>query len=428
MHLLKLPRLGQTMESGTITTWYQEQGQEFDEEDLLYEVETDKMTTEVEAKDSGVLLRMLVPENVEVDVGTILAVVGERGATATEDEVERFLEEQGLAGESVARPGADSASGTETSAAADAELGDASSEVSNGTRTVRVSTDDDLDGSSCSNRVDQGDGRVHAVPKARAIAAERGIDLREVSGSGQDGTIRVRDLDNFSGRDSQPGEPRIANRVPLTGVTRAMADSMTRSWTQVPQFVQQISADASALAARLKRLRFEGETVTYTDLLIGAVGAAATEVPEVNASVTDDEIVRYADVNVSVAMASQNGLMVPVVRDAGRLPIGDIARETKRLAQSVDTGKVGIEDSSNGTISLSNLGAYGVDTGTPLVNAPQTATVFVGSIGDQVVAVGGIPVVQLRVNIAVAFDHRSVDGMTAARFTAALKTRIEAGG
>jgi pyruvate dehydrogenase E2 component (dihydrolipoamide acetyltransferase) len=220
----------------------------------------------------------------------------------------------------------------------------------------------------------------------------------------------------------------VAERIPVRGIGKAMAEAMTRSWSQVPQFVQQVSLDATALTARLKRLRYEGVPVTYTDLLVAAVASTASEVPAVNATFAGEEIVRYADVNVSIAVATDRGLLVPVVRRAHELSIGDIAATTKGLAERAKAGSLTSDDMSDGTITVSNLGAFGIDTGTPIVNAPQSAIVFVGSLSDQPVVVNGAVTVRSRLNVAVAYDHRVVDGMAAATFTSALKARLEAGG
>jgi pyruvate dehydrogenase E2 component (dihydrolipoamide acetyltransferase) len=148
----------------------------------------------------------------------------------------------------------------------------------------------------------------------------------------------------------------------------------------------------------------------------------------VNASFAGEEIVRYADVDVAVAVATDRGLLVPVVRRAQELSIGQVADTTKSLAERARAGKLGADELTGGTITLSNLGAFGIDTGTPIINAPQSALVFVGTMSDQPTVVSGAIVVQPRLNVAVAYDHRVLDGMTAARFSAALRTRLEAGG
>jgi pyruvate dehydrogenase E2 component (dihydrolipoamide acetyltransferase) len=403
MYVVKLPRLGQTMESGIITAWHVHEGQEFTEGDPLYEVETDKMTSEVEAKQSGRLARILVSPDDDVPVGTLLAIAQEAGEELSDRDIASFLAEQGQPLPATSEPDRPEVAATEGPAAVDPVP----------------------HGPSSSG------GSVRAVPKARWLAKEVGIDLATVRGSGVDGTVRVADLPSASPNGAPAvyvGPPRVAERIPLRGVSKSMAEAVSRSWREIPQFVQQTNLDATALRARLKRLRYEGTAVTYTDLVIAAVGQTAVDVPQINSTFGGEEILRFSDVNVSFAVASDRGLVVPVVRQANRLSIADVARKTKELAAKAKDGKLTAEDAGDGTITVSNLGAFGIDTGTPLVNAPQSAIVFVGSLRDEAVVVDGQIVVQPRMNIAVAYDHRVVDGMTGAQFTSALKDRLEAGG
>jgi pyruvate dehydrogenase E2 component (dihydrolipoamide acetyltransferase) len=435
MHIVRLPRLGQTMESGIITLWCVEEGASFAIGDPLYEVETDKMNTEVEAKQDGVLVRIIAPSgNLDVPVGAVLAVIAAPHEVVDEAAIDELL----ASGPAVVVE-------DEDEPAPDAEATSEAQPAHAPEPPVVVEAPEQ--------------GSVLAVPKARALAKSRGIDLAEVEGSGENGVIRVLDVVAASkARDvatpvcdvspppaparvaSQPalaarpaadgyvGEPRVSARIPVRGVARSMAETMARSWPQVPQFVQQISLDATALAARLKRLRYEGLAVTYTDLLVSAVAQTAVEVPQVNASFAGDEIVQYHDVNVSIAVATDRGLLVPVVRQASTLAIAEVAATTRSLAERGREGQLTSDDMSGGTITVSNLGAFGIDTGTPIVNAPQCAIVFVGSLGEQAVVLDGALAVQLRLNVAIAYDHRVVDGMAAAAFTSALKKRLEAGG
>ncbi|MCW2850014.1 MAG: Dihydrolipoamide acetyltransferase component of pyruvate dehydrogenase complex [Marmoricola sp.] len=433
MQLVRLPRLGQTMEKGIITLWVVSEGETFASGQPLYEVETEKMVTEVEARQDGVLARILVPGgNDEVPVGVALAVIADAGEAIDATAVDAFLGGDG--GAVAAEPESETESETESGPEVGPEV---------------------------EPQVEHDRLRTLAVPKARAVAKRRDIDISEVIGTGVDGTVRVIDVlkeskarKKAAGPPSRPQpaaappegaplvravvqddvpqdgdvSPRVAARIAVRGVARSMAESMTRSWTEVPQFVQQLSLDATALKARLARLRYEGVPVTYTDLLVSAVALAAVEVPEVNSSFAGDEIVQYADVNVSVAVATDRGLLVPVVRRAQELSIDQVARTTKSLAERAKAGKLGSDDLSGGTITLSNLGAFGIETGTPIINLPQSALVFVGTMSDQPVVVNGAVVVQPRLNVAIAYDHRVLDGMTAAGFSSALRTRLEAGG
>ncbi|GHE84353.1 acetyltransferase component of pyruvate dehydrogenase complex [Amycolatopsis deserti] len=404
MYTIRLPRLGQTMESGTITQWHFAEGDRFTAGEPLYDVETEKMNTEVEAKQDGVLARIVTASGDNVPVGTVLAVAAEVGETFSGADIEAVL------GEHSGQP----AEAATTESASDEQASQPPSGDQAPAREMAVAG--------------LAQGPVRAVPKARRVARQLGVDLESVRGSGQNGVIRVSDVESASGTAGYVGAPRVAERIPVRGVAKAMADAMTRSWREIPQFVQQISLDATALRARLKRLRYEGVQVTYTDLLIAAVASAVSEVPAVNSTFTDEEIIRYSDVNVSFAVAADRGLLVPVVRQANRLPIDRIGATTKELAERARAGKLRATDISDGTITVSNLGAFGVETGTPIVNAPQSAIIFVGALSDRAIVEDGQVVVRPMLNIAVAYDHRVIDGMTGAKFTSALKNRLEAGG
>jgi len=386
------------MESGIIIIWHVAEGDEFAEGEPLYEVETDKMTSEVEAKQAGRLLRIAARAGTEIPVGTVLAVAAEPGEVNADEEITAFLADTGVL---IPAAGAD-----DSQAAAPA---------------TAVAQPVDPAGAAPS-------GRPKAVPKARAQAKALGIDLAAVRGSGPNGVIRVADVAALSSAQTDGPNPRVAERIPLQGVRKAMAEAVTRSWKEIPQFVQQVSLDAMALQARLNRLRYEGLAVTYTDLLISAVAKTAADCPDVNARYTADGIIRFADVNVSFAVASDRGLLVPTIQRADHLSIHDLAEHTKSLAAKAKDRKLSADDVRGGTITVSNLGAFGIDTGTPLVNAPHCATVFVGSLRDEAVVLNGQIVIQPRLHIAIAYDHRVVDGMTAAGFTTGLKERLEAGG
>jgi pyruvate dehydrogenase E2 component (dihydrolipoamide acetyltransferase) len=201
-----------------------------------------------------------------------------------------------------------------------------------------------------------------------------------------------------------------------------MADVVARSWSEVPQFVQQIWVDATGLVARRKR-----DGVSYTDLIIDAIVDAVAEVPDVNASYRDGEIVVYEDVNLSVAVATDGGLVVPVVHRAQALDSAERGHRLRELVERAQAGRLAPEDVASGTITLSNLGMYGVETGTPLVTHPQAAIVFAGAMKDRVVAVDGRVEVRPTIGFAVGFDHRVVDGARAATFVAALRRGLEAG-
>lgn len=405
MHKVYLPRLGQTMEKGTVQAWMKEEGDSFEVGDVLYEVETEKVVTEVEAKQPGTLARIVVPEGEERPAGTVLAIAADPGEELSEEEIEAAISE------------ADGATGEEPAEAPAEESVEA------------------LASSGGEEATSHAGGKVRAMPKARSLAREMGVDLATVEGSGRNGSITVGDVRAAAdgGRDEGRDEtdategPRVAERRSLSGLGKTMAEVVSRSWREVPQFVQMVELDASALVERRRAEaeRAEGAAPSYTDLFIEAMVGAVGEEPLANASFADEEIVVYRDVNVSLAVATESGLVVPVVRRAQELSLEDLAAATRGVAEKSREGRLTAEDVEGGTITLSNLGMLGVEAGTPMVTAPQAAVVFAGAIIEKPWVVDGKVEIRPALTLSIGYDHRVLDGATAARFTAALRRRLE---
>jgi pyruvate dehydrogenase E2 component (dihydrolipoamide acetyltransferase) len=401
VHLLHLPQLGYTMESGIVTTWLVAEGDSFETGQLLYEVETSKNTVEIEAKLPGTLARVVAPGNDELPVGALLAVVADPGEQLSAEEIDRAVTAD-TAHDHGAQP---------TVAQAPPPGGG-------------PDVDPEVVGMASL-------GRTRAVPKARALAAANDLPLGEVTGSGPNGTVTVADVEaglaaRSAGSAPALAGPAIRERRPLRGVARAMAENVARSWREVPQFVQQYRVDATRLV-RLSTPTGDEPVASVTELLISAVARAATEVPEVNATFAGDEVLIYDEVNVAVAVATERGLVVPVVHGAERLTSTEAGERLREVVGRARASGPRPEDTAGGTITLSNLGQFGVETGVPLVNAPQVAIVFTGAAVQTPVVVDGGVEVRPVMGVAVAFDHRVVDGVTAAKFGAALRREIEEG-
>ncbi len=387
MHLLHLPRLGQTMERGTILRWLQRVGEPYQVGEPLYELEYEKATVEVEAKLPGALAKVVAEEGENLPIGALLAVVADPGETLSAAQIEAAI-----AGERHAEAVAPAP--TPTTAATPPPP----------------------------------PGRLRVMPRARALAQQLGVDLTSLSGTGAEGAITVEDVQRAAA--AKASGPRVRERRPLRGIPQAMAETMTRSWQQVPQFVQIVLVDATALAARR---RAEGPAIkeqfgidlSYTDLILQAVVQAAREVPEVNASFAGDALVLYEDVNLAVAVATDAGLVVPVIQRAQTLSLGQLAQQLRELSARARAGDLRPADVAGGTITVSNLGPGGPETGTPLIMPPQAAIVFVGAIVERAVVVDGAVVARPTFYLSNAFDHRVLDGATAARFTATLRRLLE---
>jgi pyruvate dehydrogenase E2 component (dihydrolipoamide acetyltransferase) len=258
-------------------------------------------------------------------------------------------------------------------------------------------------------------GRSLASPKARRIAAERGIDLDAIAGSGPGGAIVAEDLD-------------AAARGPALGpIWRRMAERTTQSWQSTPHFFLVREVDASALVAARERARAEadGEQTTVTDLLVKVAAAALGRHPRVNAAWRDGTVVPSDEVNVGIAVAVDEGLVVPVVHGADRLGLAEVATRRAQLVAAAREGRLRPEDVTGATFTISNLGMYGVDAFLAIVNGAQAAILAVGRIADRVVAVDGQPAVRPAMTVAGSFDHRVVDGARAAEFLDTLAALAE---
>jgi pyruvate dehydrogenase E2 component (dihydrolipoamide acetyltransferase) len=395
-----LPRLGQGMESGTIVRWLKSEGDAVEKGESLYELDTDKVTQEVEAEAAGVLLKIVVPEG-EVPVGRTVAVIGEPGEEVPAE----------------APPAVEAGTGTEPAPAEEPQPEESQPEDVPVPEVTPV-------GAGANG------GRIKASPLARRIARERGIDLAALSGTGPEGRIVAEDVERAA---VSPPTPRVAaptpseiERIELTSVRRTIARRLTEAW-QVPVFQLQASADMSRVNELLARLRARDPDVrvTVTDVLTAVSAAALMHHPEVNSQYTDDAIVRFPTANVGIAVAAPQGLVVPVIPGAERLRLAEIAALRSDLVSRAREGKLRSEDLEGGTFTISNLGMYNVERFTAVLNPPQAAIVAVGAIEDRVVPVEGEVAVRPVATLVATFDHRAVDGAPAAEFLQALKESLE---
>ncbi|MDD3717707.1 MAG: dihydrolipoamide acetyltransferase family protein [Actinomycetota bacterium] len=383
MDVVTLPRLGVTMTSAVIVAWEKKEGDFVRKGELLVVIESEKATIELESPYEGVLRKILVEEEEEAQVGQPIAVIAGEGEELDVEEALRRWEAE--------RAEKEAAPYTQAAPAAPAAAAPAPSREG-GRAGARVS------------------------PRVRKLAEELGVDLAAVAGTGPDGVITEKDV-----RAAATG-PAIKAKVKLNQVRKAMSARMLSSWQNIPQFTQMATVNAERLLAAKAAM----EGVSINDLAVKAVADAVAKNPEVNSSFADDTVTIYEDVNVSVAMATEQGLVVPVVKNAERKTAREIGSEIRELQERAAAGQLTSEDLSGGTITVSNLGFYGVETGTPIINPPQSCMVFVGSIRRVAVAGEGdeirvAPVLEL----SIAYDHRFIDGMTASRFTTGLKEELE---
>jgi len=259
--------------------------------------------------------------------------------------------------------------------------------------------------------------RALASPKARRIAAERGVDLAALSGSGPGGAVVAADVDGS----------RTAVQSPVSGVWRLMAERTTESWQSVPHFYLRREVDASRLESWRSAARAKPghERVSHTDLLVKIVAEALVRHPRVNSAWRDGGVVASAHIGVGIAVAVDDGLVVPVVHDADRLSLADTIARRLESVEAARAGRLRPADITGGTFTVSNLGMYGVDSFDAIVNAPQAAILAVGRIVDRIVPIDGQPAVRPVLQLSVAFDHRVVDGARGAEFLETLASLVE---
>jgi pyruvate dehydrogenase E2 component (dihydrolipoamide acetyltransferase) len=414
---VKLPRLGQGMESGTIVKWLKSEGDKVEKGDALYELDTDKVTQEVEAEASGVLLKIAISEG-EVEVGKTIAVIGEQGEQVEVESSEPAG--NGSAAQEVADDAQEEGSPARAREAAQRPVRDSGpGEGVRGNREVPPA---------------DANGRIKASPLARRIARERGIDLSAVAGTGPDGRVVAEDVERTAASGAPVAMPVQALPVEgvevqqLSSMRKTIARRLTEAW-QAPVFQLGITVDmgrALELRKRLVELQEDGAVKpTISDLLTKVSAAALMRHRAVNALYKGDAVELYPTANIGIAVAVPNGLVVPVIQGCERKSIAEIAAARALVVERARGGKLQQSDLDGGTFTISNLGMYGIERFIAVLNPPQAAILAVGSTEDRVVAVDGQPVVRPRMEITLTCDHRAVDGATGAEFLRDLKAFLE---
>jgi pyruvate dehydrogenase E2 component (dihydrolipoamide acetyltransferase) len=396
---VKLPRLGQGMEAGTIVKWLKQEGEAVEKGEPLYELDTDKVTQEVEAEASGVLIKIAVSEG-EVPVGETIAFIGNEGevaplsaekpAEAPKREPER--EEGREAAAEAAR---------EQSTPASAAAG------TNG-------------------------GRIKASPLARRIARERGIELGSLRGTGPDGRIVAEDVERAQAQPAAAPAPVAAaasgevTSTPLSNVRKTIARRLTEAWT-VPAFQLTVDVDMTRAQDLVQKQRERNPEVriTVTDVLTKISAQALMRHRDMNVQFTGDALLSFPNANVGIAVAAPQGLVVPVVPNAEQLSIAQIAQVRGDLVSRARVNKLKTADLEGGTFTISNLGMYDVDVFTAVLNPPQASIVAVGQTREMVVPRDGELHVLPIMTMTLTCDHRAVDGATGAEFLKSLKAMLQ---
>jgi pyruvate dehydrogenase E2 component (dihydrolipoamide acetyltransferase) len=406
--IIEMPKLSDTMTEGTLVKWLKKEGDKVAVGDVLAEVETDKATMEMAANDDGILGKIYVTAGSKAVLGAALAVLVEEGEAVPEAPVAK----------APVKPAAPAASGGGATPAPAAR--------GNSSRAATAPTNG---------------GRIKASPLAKKIAAEKGLDLRTLAGTGPGGRIVRADVLSApvggsapAGRPVQTIRPVAGpddQRIPLTGMRTIIADRLLASKTQIPHFYLNIEVDAAPVLALRQEInagteKSGGNKYTVNDFILKAVAAAAAQVPGVNASFDGDAIVQFAAVNVSVAIAVEEGLVTPVLRDAHRKSLLEISTAVKDFAARAKSKKLSPDEFAGGTITVSNLGAYGIDNFDAIINPPQSAILSIGAARKvPVVNAKGELTVGDRMWVGMSCDHRVIDGAVGATYLAALRKLLE---
>ncbi len=423
MKTVEMPKMGDTMEEGKILRWIKREGDEVKKGESLAEVETDKVNIEIEAFASGVLRKILITEGESAPIGASIAYIG--------------APDEPLPGES--------ANGNGKNAKGTAKKGQEKAAVRNSLASAPTASAPAV--ASLVLPTSAPAGRVFISPLARRLAEEHHIDYRQMRGTGPNGRIIKLDIESAIKQATIPAvvaaptfalEPQPAGvdageviEIPLTSMRRTIARRLTQSMQNAPHFYVTSVIDTGKLADVRKQINEYAATdpnpikVSFNDLIIKAVAIALVRMPQVNVSFAEDRLIQKKQVHIGVAVALEQGLIVPVLHHADTRGVLDIERESRRLAEAARTNKLKPEDLSGGTFTVSNLGMFDVESFTAIINSPESAILAVGSITPTPVVVDGQVVVRDRMKVTLSSDHRALDGAVAARFLQEVKRLLE---
>jgi pyruvate dehydrogenase E2 component (dihydrolipoamide acetyltransferase) len=389
-----MPALGVAQEKGTLINWRKSEGQTVSKGEPLMEVETDKATVEIEAAASGILANVTAAAGDEVPVGHTIAVILAPGETISE---------------TATVPSSSSVKEISPQASAESKLEDRTGTPNSAPRIPGL--------------------RILASPAARRIAREEGIDLGALNGSGPEGSVLIADVRRA--KEKPTLEPvaaqRVSRMVPLSPMRRIVGERMTQSKQSAPHFYISMDIDMTGVVGMRNKWKQRDERTlpSINDFILSACANALKDFPVLNARFTHDGIEFLPEINVGMAVALEEGLVVPVIRNADRLSLGDLAQQSRQLSEKAQHKKLLPLDYEGGTFTVSNLGMLGVDNFVAIINPPQCAILAVGRVAPRAVADEVGIAVRSMMTATLSADHRVVDGAIAARFLAEFKRRLE---
>ncbi len=427
---IQMPKLSDTMTEGTLVAWKKKKGDQVSTGDVIAEIETDKATMEWESPEDGVLSEIYVEEGGKVEVGQKIAFIGEKDEAAPAPEEKK--EEKEEPKEETEKPAAAKEKPETAPPEAKKEKAPAKEPAAKKKEKEKPAPAENAE-----------DGRVKASPLARRLAAEQGLDLSQIKGSGPEGRITEVDVRGAmkakpasapSPKKSAPtsaAKPSEGARIHLSGMRKVIAERLVESKGPVPHFYLNIEIDAGPLMTTRTELKAAGEgsdtaKITVNDFILKASVDAAVKVPKVNASFDDDAIVQYQDVDLAIAVAIEDGLITPVVRAAQNKSLREISEAVKDLAHRARNKRMKPEEFQGGTFTVSNLGGYGIDSFSAIINPPQGFILAIGAVSKRAVIDDCDNLVAgHRMAICMSCDHRVIDGALGAEYLKELRRLLE---
>ena len=404
--VFRMPKLGMDMEEGSVVKWLKSEGDKVEKGEAIAEIETDKSSVEVESPAAGTVLKIFVPEDETVPCGTPIAAIGEPGMS--------------IPNTASAAPAA-SVPPAEPAPAANATGVSAALPAAGAARTAAPAKAVNT-------------GKLRVSPRARRLAEKNHIDLRYIAGSSFGGRIVEQDVRDFIDRGGPAAyavsvREHVETVTPLSGIRKVIAKRMSQSLSEMAQTNTRMDVDMTNMISFRSqvnaRLEKDGIKVSFVDLLVAVCSRALLEFPDANASLLPDGIHRRNFANIGIAVDTERGLVVPVIKDADTMSIQNISIESRTLIDKARSGTLSPDDMSGGTFTISNLGMFEVDSFTAIVNPPETCILAVSRTTDRAVVVDGQIVVRPIMNLCLSYDHRVIDGAPAARFLRSIKHYIE---
>jgi len=416
---VEMPKLSDTMEEGVIAKWNVEEGDKVESGDVIAEVETDKATMEVEVFDAGTILKILASEGDAVPLGKTMAIIGEEG-----EDISDLVEEAKSGGKAEEETAKKEKEKKETSKSEEkepvdpvfGELEQNGSEQKTKEKSASVTED----------------GRIKASPLARKMAEDKGIELSKVQGSGPEGRIIKRDIEEYtpSRETAAPAAMPAASKGDkehrVSQMRKAIARRLAESKFSSPHYYETIDIDMQHVFAARKKLNEASDIkISFNDIIVKACAMALRRHPQINSSWKEDTIMEHGDVNVAFAVAIEEGLVTPVIPQTDRKGLAQISAESKELAELARDRKLQPEQMEGSTFTISNLGMFGIEEFTAIINQPNACILAVGAIRDVPVVENGEVVPGKRMKVTMSSDHRIVDGATAAQFLSTLRNLLE---